>query len=365
MKRTEKSLVEKIKDSAKISVSFQTEMFKPAIPTGSTLLNLACSDHAELGYGEGKVVNLIGDSSSGKTLLCLTLIAEALKMDRFKDYKFIYDDVERACEFDVGRLFGKEAAERIQSPAGVFDQDDPYSDTIQDFYSNIDTAFASGKPFVYILDSFDALTSEQELKKSKELLEAHRKGKESIGSYGMDKAKVISEILRSIVKKLKSTNSLLIVVSQTRDNINPMSFVQKTRSGGNALRFYSSHEVWLAVGSKIKSKDRIVGANIRAKVTKNKLTGKVREVEFPIYYSYGVDDIGSMIDFLLKEGHWKKQKNTITPEGLAIGTGTQATREKLIQIIEQENLEAQLKQITRTVWMKTEEDLKLKRKKKF
>ena len=331
------------------------------IPTGSILLNLACSDHIEGGWGAGKISNLIGDSSSGKTLLALSMFAECAQRSEFDEYDFIYDDVEQACEFDMSKLFGSRVKDRIQAPH-YEDGTALYSDTIQQFHANVFSAIQSGRPFIYVLDSFDALTSSEELGRAEESAKATRDGKELKGSYRMEKPKLVSEMLRQIKARLRETGSFLLIISQTRDNIDPMSFEKKTRSGGRALRFYSSHEVWMALAGKIKSRDRVIGSNVKVKVTKNKLTGKQRSVQFPIYYDYGADDLGSCIDFLVDDGYWSKKGDKI----IAKEIGMEGTRKKLIVDIEGEIGAAQrIYETTQTCWQEIEQSLKLDRKPKY
>jgi recombination protein RecA len=331
------------------------------IPTGSVLLNLACSDRIDGGWGAGKIANLIGDSSSGKTLLALSMFAECANRPEFDGYDFIYDDVEQACEFDMGKLFGPKVTDRIQAPQ--YDGDSKlYSDTIQQFHANVFGAIESGRPFIYVLDSFDALTSVEELGRAEESAKATRDGKELKGSYRMEKPKLTSELLRQIKARLRESNSFLLIISQTRDNIDPMSFEKKTRSGGKALRFYSSHEVWMALAGKIKAKDRVIGSNVKVKVSKNKLTGKQREVQFPIYYDYGVDDLGSCIDFLVSEGYWQKKGDKIVAKDL----GLEGMRRKLIQDVEGEiGMAQRVYQTTQICWKDVEDSLKLDRKPKY
>jgi len=330
------------------------------IPSGSVMLNLACSDSWKGGYGSGKIVNLIGDSSSGKTLLAFSMFAEMCRDQKWDGYDLIYDDVEQACEFPVEELFGKKTAERVIAPYYI--QGLPqFSGTIQEWQANVMDAIGRGGPFVYVLDSFDALSSAEEQARAEKSVEAARSGKEAGGSYRMEKAKLSGEILRTILSALRSTGSLVVVISQTRDNIDPMSFTKKTRSGGNALRFYSSHEIWLAVKGKLKAKDRVIGSQIRARVAKNKLTGKLREVEFPIYYSYGTDDLGACVDFMLEEGRWQKKGHTI----IAGGIGLEGTRQKLIQEIEEKQLASELFGLVAHTWRDIEEAIKLDRRKKF
>lgn len=337
-----------------------SEESKLWIPTGSVLLNLACSDRIDGGWGAGKIANLIGDSSSGKTLLALSMFAECANRSEFDGYDFIYDDVEQACEFNMGKLFGSKVTDRIQAPQSDGDTS-LHSDTIQQFHANVFAAIESGRPFIYVLDSFDALTSSEELGRAEESAKATRDGKEVKGSYRMEKPKLISEMLRQIKARLRATNSFLLIISQTRDNIDPMSFEKKTRSGGKALRFYSSHEVWMALAGKIKSKDRIIGSNVKVKVTKNKLTGKQREVKFPIYYDYGADDLGSCIDFLVEEGHWKKKGDRI----LADDIGLEGIRRKLITDIEEGARHLSLYQAVQSCWGQIEASLLLDRKPKY
>lgn len=332
------------------------------IPTGSVLLNLACSDRSDGGWGAGKIANLIGDSSSGKTLLALSMFAECARRPEFDGYDFIYDDVEAACEFDLGKLFGSKVKDRIKAPAYGEEYVRPiYSDTIQQFHANVFAAIESGVPFIYVLDSFDALTSSEELGRAEESAKATRDGKDVKGSYRMEKPKLISEMLRQIKARLKETNSFLLIISQTRDNIDPLSFEKKTRSGGKALRFYSSHEVWMALAGKLKSKDRVIGSNVKVKVTKNKLTGKQREITFPVYYDYGVDDLASCIDFLEDEGWWQRKGDKLRATEL----GVEGTRRRLITEIEEKEQQAVLFRVTQTCWSQIEELLKLDRKPKY
>jgi len=337
-------------------------------PTPSTLLNLAMSDDPFGGAACGRMVNLIGDSSSGKSIIAFSLFADANKMEEFDDYRFIYDDAENANSFDEEYLFGKETADRIEPPSyTTYDdgEEDPTpSHTIEDFHCNIMDALDDERPFIYILDSFDAIDSEQDQCKVEEMRKARKKGnKDTKGSYGLSKPRKSSEILRSIVDKVERSNSILIIVSQTRDNINPMSPQKTTRSGGRALKFYATHEIWLVNLKAIKNSKykKVIGHNVMAKVSKNKLTGKVREISFCIFYDYGVDDITSCINFMVDNGGWKKKKNTIEAKELKIS----GTKQKLVELIEKKNLEDKLKRCVGKLWNSIEEEIRLGRKPKY
>ena len=111
----------------------------------------------------------------------------------------------------------------------------------------------------------------------------------------------------------------------------------------------------------VKKRERVIGVNSISKVTKNKLTGKVREINIPIYYDYGIDDIGANIDFLVAEDHWKKTKQTITvPEW-----DYQGTRDTIIRNIERYFKEEDLQLLVGDVWKQIEEDIRLNRKKRY
>ena len=329
------------------------------IPTGSTLLNLVLSDEISGGWQMGKIANLIGDSSSGKTFIAYSMLAECCYDERFKNHRLIYDDVEAASEFNIGELFGK-LEERIEPP-GVADGEPVYSDTIQDFHYNVIDAIKEKQPFIYVLDSLDALDAKEDQEKIVELMKAHKKGIKAPGTYGMAKPKAMSSILRNIKRSLKDSNSFLLIVSQVRDNIDPMSRAKKTRSGGRALKFYCTHEVWVAHLGAIKSKGLVVGTSSLLKCSKNKLTGKVRECQFDIFYDYGIDDISSMVDFLVDIGVWKKKKQTIIANGFGISAG----RQKLIRTIEEDNLYDDLREMVGTAWRVRESEVKLNRKRKY
>lgn len=325
------------------------------VPTGSTLLNLACSDSAKGGFALGRMVNIIGDSSTGKTLLALSIFAECCRLKRFHDYKFYFDDAEAKLSFDIEELFGTAAYKRIVDPPNG------PSDTTQEFQDNLYTVLDEDDPCIYVLDSFDALSSEEEQDKAEEDMEARAKGREVKGSYNMAKPKAASKLFRLICSRLKKTKSLLIIISQTRDNINPMSFAKKTRSGGNALYFYSTHEMWLAVAKQLEKKKQNIGSIVKVRVSKNHLTGKRRKIQFLLYYDYGLDDVGSCVDFLVEQGVYKKNGNSIE----APGWPAKGSRASFIEMIEEENLEPKLIKLVAATWAEIEESLKLNRKRKY
>jgi len=334
------------------------------LSTGSTILNLACSGLAKGGFAKGKYHFIVGDSASGKTWISLTCLAEAAINSEFDDYRFIYDNSEDGALMDIERFFGSKVAERLESPAADAEGVPISSATVEEFYYNVDDAILDGRPFIYILDSMDSLSSKAEQDKFDEQKEAARKGKTTAGSYGDGKAKTNSSHLRKILPHLRKTNSILIIINQTRDNIG-FGFETKTRSGGHALRFYAHLEIWSSKAGQMKKavrgKDREIGINSKIKVKKNRFTGRLREIVIPLYHSFGIDDVGSCIDYLISEKYWTKTKQTINADDFDI----KATREKLIRGIQEKGLESEVAALVEKVWNEIENECAVDRKSRY
>lgn len=346
-RRRKKNIVNQIKESALQKEEKTIIKKSDLLSTGSTLLNLACSDNTHGGFLKGKYYFLVGDSSSGKTFLSLTCFAESSLHKEFKKYRLIYDDVEGGNEFDIKNLFGEKTAKRLEFN---------YSQSIEEFYYALDDACNEERPFIYVLDSMDGLTSESEADKFKETKEAFEKGKQTAGSYGDGKAKKNSSGIRQCLRKLRDSGSILIIINQTRDNIG-FGHEKKTRSGGHALKFYATIELWSSIKGKIKKtvnkKPRQIGVLAQVKVKKNRLTGREHIVELPIFWSYGIDDIGSCLDYLDSEKFDYSKYFPNMPKDI------------LIKYIEEKEKQDLLKQITEKCWLNIKERLKLKRKKRY
>lgn len=344
------------------------EKKRELLSTGSTLLNLACSGDPMGGLPPGYVI-LVGDSDSGKTFLSLTCLAEASINPAFDKHRFIYDPVEGGALMDFGRFFGKAVARRIEYPG----RDQGSSETIEGFYFNIDEALKDGRPFIWILDSMDALSSDYEGKKFEERKKAHAGNTQAKGSYGDGKAKVNSQSIRRLLTPLVESGSILIIISQTRDKIDAMPFEsKKTSSGGRSLKFYATFQLWSssvgAITKQIKGKKRELGIRCRVAVKKNRLVGRKRVVEIPLYHSYGIDDVGSCVEYLIDEDHWKKDGRDILATGIALASPTmmfRGTQQQIIQHVEENNLEGKLRRMVGEVWNEIEKACELKRRKRY
>lgn len=337
-----------------------------ALSSGSTLLNMALTGTANGAFYPGKYYLFVGDSGAGKTMLTLTCFAEAARNPRFKNYRFIHDNAEDGALMDVERFFGKACSDRIEPPSGS--QDNPvFSSTVEELYYNIDNAFNRKTPFIYVVDSMDSLDTEDDQDKFDERKQAHEAGKEAKGSYGMSKAKLNSGGLRRVFGRLKKSQSIIVFISQTRDNTDPLTsrFNKRTRSGGKALKFFCHAEMWAtiagAVEGRARSKVRKLGVYAKVAVKKNRQTGRDVEVEVPILWSIGIDDTGSCVDYLVEEKHWKKLKGeTIQTE--EFGT---MTREELIESIEEGGHVDRLKRMVASVWREVQREMTPVRKSRY
>lgn len=354
-----------------------------AVSTGCTVLNLACTDTPDSALFKGGYYLLVGDSAAGKTWLCHTMLAEANLNPDFDKYDFIYDDVEGGAQMDVEYFFGKGAAKRIEAPDYTKQGDPIYSDTIESFYYHVNKLIKRGKPFIYMLDSENALTSEASLKKFDERNKAVETDEDAKGSYGDAKAKYHSEHLRIMVSKIRDMGSILIIVSQTRDNLG-FGFEKKTRSGGRALKFYANLEMWTAIIGKIekrvRGRARVTGNLIEVVVKKNRFTGKVgkdRAAVLPILTNYGIDDVGANVDFLIEEKEWvgldkrdKSRKDEVKKrDGPKIYDAAdlmfEGTRDEIVGFIEEEQLEAKVRKLVAKVWNEIEEECVPERKPRY
>jgi recombination protein RecA len=317
----------------------KVEKISEFISSGSTLLDLALSGKVGGGWRLGRICNIVGDKSTGKTLLAIEAATYVLKMlGKKEDVKVIYDETEAA--FDLPY------AESLGMP--INDVEFRNTVTVEEFFNELDKLLKQDDygSLLYIMDSLDGLSSIQEMK-----------AKIEDGSYSMSKQKKLGELFRKLVGKMRNKNITLMIISQVRDNIGVMFGPKQRRSGGKALDFYASQVVWLANKGKLGEADRTVGVNIKAKVDKNKIWKPYREATFPILFEYGVDDVGAMVDFLIektaikKEGHsflWKDEKYK---------------REELIVMLE--DCKEEVVKLTEDTWNELEEKCKVVRKPKY
>ena len=297
--------------------------------TGSILLDLALGG----GWARGRIFNIVGDKSSGKTLLAIEAFAN---FSRLRGARMRYAEAEAAFDDDYAAVLG--------FPSTVTKPEDPLI-TVEAFNDDLEKFIEDSKgPSLYILDSLDALSDEAEMER-----------KLTDPTYGANKAKQMSAIFRKgLVKKMEKADCCLGVISQIRDRMDVMMGESKTRAGGRALDFYASHIVWLAETGKIKrtvkGQDRAVGVDVHARVKKCKVGMPFREVDFQVVFGYGVDDEASMIEFLKQTGEFDKKQ---AEEQLSILKKARTEGDKGVV----DALRAPLKQRTLEIWKEIEKKL--------
>jgi len=335
---------------------------KKLLSTGSTIINLQCSGRTVGGIPIGTIVHFVGDSDSGKTFICLGLFSEAARNTAFDNHRLILVNPEHGSMMDREHFFGKRAMKRLE---------EFFPETLEEFYYLMDDFISDGRPFVLVLDSMDALVPKAFLKKFKKQKSAAKNNKEEAGDFGAAKAKVNSENLRKIRTALPKIESILVMISQTRDNVGGMGFGdQKTVSGGRVLKFYSALQLWSSTRKTltrtVMGKPRSIGILCQIDVKKNHVTGKKSRGYVPILNDLGIDDVGSCVDFLTAEGYWK----TTGQEGAGKVTAPEfcedrVIREKLIKAIERDEGERELRKLAKGVWDSIEEGCKSERKRRY
>lgn len=279
----------------------QSTAEKKFIPTGCTLLDLNVGGGVGMGWLAGSIVNLIGDKSAGKSFIKNETMAAA-HYAYGKKLKRYSDDTESGDTFDTTALYGVDLHPFEQQIGKSVYED---STTVEELDAKVSLFLDTIKDDevgIYAVDSLDGLTDankdDMEEERKKQLVQ----GKEvkNAGDYGTSIQKFLSQhFFRTKHSQLMNKNALLIIVSQIRDKLNAGMFEQKWQvSGGKALEFYSHTRLVLASVCKIKRGDRIVGAVIEAKTIKSKTPRPFRVCRFSFYFDYGIDNIGSNIDFL-------------------------------------------------------------------
>lgn len=271
-----------------------------AIPTGSISLDIA------LGVGgvpKGRIIEIFGPESSGKTTLCLHIVAEAQKRGGICGYV----DAEHALDVGYARKLGVRTDDLLLSQP----------DTGEQALEIAEMLVRSGAIDVLVVDSVAALVPKAELEG--EMGDAH---------MGVQ-ARLMSQALRKLTGTIAKSQTCVIFINQIRMKIGVMFGNPETTTGGNALKFYASQRLDIRRIGAIKNGDNVVGSRTRVKVVKNKVAPPFKEVEFDIMYGTGISREGDLIDLASNENIVEKSGSWFSFNGERIGQGRENVKEYL------------------------------------
>src|SRR4051794_22096232 len=271
-----------------------------AIPTGSIALDLA------LGIGgvpRGRIVEIYGPESSGKTTLALHIVAEAQKMGGMA----AIIDAEHALDpIYAGRL-GVNLAELLISQP----------DTGEQALEIAETLVRSGALDIVVIDSVAALVPKAEIE-----------GDMGDSHVGLQ-ARLMSQALRKLTGAISRSNTCVVFINQLRMKIGVMFGNPETTTGGNALKFYASVRLDIRRVGALKDGEQVVGNRTRVKVVKNKMAAPFREVEFDVCYGQGISRIGELLDLGTEAGVVDKSGTWLSYGGERLGQGRDAAKKFL------------------------------------
>jgi recombination protein RecA len=273
-----------------------------AVSTGSLGLDIA------LGIGglpRGRVIEVYGPESSGKTTLALHVVAEIQK----KGGIAAYVDAEHALDPGYAKKLGVDIDEMLISQP----------DTGEQALEITDTLVRSGGVDIVVIDSVAALTPKAELE-----------GEMGDSLPGLQ-ARLMSQALRKLTGSISKSNTIVLFINQIRMKIGVMYGNPETTTGGNALKFYASVRLDIRRIGAIKDHDDVVGNQTRVKVVKNKVAPPFRQVEFDIMYGQGISKVGELLDLGVKANVVEKSGSWFSYGGDRLGQGREAAKNFLIQ----------------------------------
>ena len=271
-----------------------------ATSTGSLGLDIA------LGIGglpKGRIVEIYGPESSGKTTLTLHVVAEEQK----KGGVCAFVDAEHALDPQYARKLGVNLDELLISQP----------DTGEQALEIVDTLVRSGAVSLVVIDSVAALTPKSELE--------GEMGDSSVGVH----ARLMSQAMRKLTASISRSNCMVIFINQIRMKIGVMFGSPETTTGGNALKFYASVRLDIRRIGAIKDRDEVVGNTTRVKVVKNKVAPPFKQVEFDIMYGEGISKTGELIDLGVKAGVIEKSGAWYSYGDERIGQGRENAKQFL------------------------------------
>lgn len=294
-----KEIQEKFGEGSIMQLGKMIKVPVEVISTGSLALNIALGVN---GIPKGRIIEIYGAESSGKTTLTLHIIAQAQK----RGGKAAFIDSEHALDPDYAKKIGVKLENLLISQP----------DSGEQALDIVEALVRSGQLDVIVVDSVAALTPQSEIE--------GEMGDQQIGLQ----ARLMSRALRKLTFLISKTKTALIFINQTRMQINRgIGFGNPlTTPGGKALKFYASVRIELNRIAQIKKGEEIIGSRIRAKIVKNKVAPPFKVAEFDIYYSEGISLESDLINIGLKKGVIQKSGNTFYYQNEKLGNSLEATR---------------------------------------
>jgi recombination protein RecA len=280
-----------------------TKMQISTVSTGSVAIDLA------LGVGglpRGRIVEIFGPESSGKTTLCLSIIAEIQRQGG----NAVFVDVEHALDPRYAKVVGVDLDNLLVSQP----------ESGEDALNIAETLIRSGAVDVIVIDSVAALVSKQELD-----------GQMGDSTVGVQ-ARMMSQAMRRLTAAISRTNCVVIFTNQIREKIGVMFGSPETTPGGRALKFFSSVRIDIRRIGQIKEPSgKVIGNRTKVKVVKNKVAPPFTECEFDIMYTEGISRTGSVLDLGIEHKILEKKGAWIAYNGQLIGQGREAAKDYLLK----------------------------------
>ena len=280
-----------------------TKMQVSTVSTGSVAIDLA------LGVGglpRGRIVEIFGPESSGKTTLCLSIIAEIQRQGG----NAVFVDVEHALDPRYSKVVGVDLDNLLVSQP----------ESGEDALNIAETLIRSGAVDVIVIDSVAALVSKQELD-----------GQMGDSTVGVQ-ARMMSQAMRRLTAAISRTNCVVIFTNQIREKIGVMFGSPETTPGGRALKFFSSVRIDIRrIGQIREPSGKVIGNRTKVKVVKNKVAPPFTECEFDIMYTEGISRSGSVLDLGIEHKILEKKGAWIAYNGQLIGQGREAAKDYLLK----------------------------------